>query len=145
MVFNITEIEYFFIVLELHTVEYPPIFFSSYSQVLFYLFVTRRGTLSSFLFFFYFLFFLSPIGTHSCKSNKLVKSKKMASIYGQRKEEWIWFACQVLFLAIFFDNSWRTFNTSSCISSRMKLLEYHASSWHGHASHLMVFWLMSSH
>ena len=85
------------------------------------------------------LFFFFFIGTHSCKS------KKMAIIYGQRKEEWIWFACQVLFLAIFFDNSWRIFNASSFISSRMKLFEYHASSWHGHASHLMVFWLMSSH
>ena len=75
---------------------------------------------------------------------KHVKSKKMASIYGtkvssisaKRKEAWIWFACQVLFLAIFFENSWRTFNASSCISSHKKLLEYHASSWHGHASHL---------
>ena len=38
-----------------------------------------------------------------------------------------------------------TFNASSCISSHMKLLEYHASSWHRHASHLMVCWLMSSH
>ena len=31
------------------------------------------------------------------------------------------------FMAIFFDNSWRAFNASSCISSCMKLLEYHAS------------------
>ena len=50
-----------------------------------------------------------------------------------------------LYILLFFDNSWRTFNASSSISSCMKLLEYHASSWHGHASHLMVCWLMSSH
>ena len=70
---------------------------------------------------------------------------KVSSILVKRKEAWIWFACQVLFLAIFFDNSWRTFNASSCISSCMKLLEYHASSWHGNVSYLMVCWLMSSH
>ena len=139
MVLDITEIEYFFIVLELHTIEYLfffflPFFYFTYSQVLFYLFVSRRGTLSFFFFlfwysfFFLFSFFLSPVGTHSCKSKKLIKSKKMESIYGQRKEAWIWFACQVFFLAIFFDNSWRTFNASSCISSRMKFLEYHAFS-----------------
>ena len=142
MVLDITEIEYFFIVLELHTIEYNffflPFFYFTYSQVLFYLSVSRRGTLS-------FFFFLSPVGTHSCKSKKLIKSKKMESIYGQRKEAWIWFACQVFFLAIFFDNSWRTFNASSCISSRMKFLEYRAFSWDGHTSHLMVCWLMSSH
>ena len=94
MVLDITEIEYFFIVLELHTIEYNffflPFFYFTYSQVLFYLSVSRRGTLS-------FFFFLSPVGTHSCKSKKLIKSKKMESIYGQRKEAWIWFACQVLF------------------------------------------------
>ena len=68
---------------------------------------------------------------------------KVSSISAIRKDAWIWFACQVL--AIFFDNSWRTFNASSCISSRMKLLEYHASFWHRNASHLMVCWLLSSH
>ena len=49
---------------------------------------------------------------------------KVSSISAKRKETWIWFACQVLFLAIFFDNSWRTFNASSYISSPMKLLEH---------------------
>ena len=34
---------------------------------------------------------------------------KVSSISAKRKEAWIWFACQVLLLAIFFDNSWRTF------------------------------------
>ena len=28
---------------------------------------------------------------------------KVSSILAKRKEAWIWFACQVLFLAIFFD------------------------------------------
>ena len=39
-----------------------------------------------FLLLLFIYLFLSPIGTHSCKSKKLVKSKKMASIYVQGKE-----------------------------------------------------------
>ena len=114
----------FFIVLEFHTVE-----------CLIFL-------------FFFFPFFskaLALLWNLSSQRKWQAFMAKVSSILAKRKEAWIWFACQVLFLAIFFDNSWRTFNASSCISSRMKLLEYHASSWHGHASHLMVCWLMSSH
>ena len=34
---------------------------------------------------------------------------KVSSISANRKEAWIWFACQELLLAIFFDNWWITF------------------------------------
>ena len=82
MVFNITEIEYFFIVLELHTVEYPPIFFSSYSQVLFYLSVSCKGTLSFFLSFLLFFFFFFLI---SCRNSLLQVKENSKHLWPKKR------------------------------------------------------------
>ena len=145
MVLDIIKIEYFFIILELHTVEYlvfPFSFLISRRSSLLYLLSNSPSIYSQSL---AEISIDTPTWNMSSQRKWQAFMAKVSSISAKRKEAWIWFACQVLFLAIFFENSWRTFNASSCISSHKKLLEYHASSWHGHASHLMVCWLMSNH
>ena len=130
MVLDITEIEYFFIVLELHTVKYLIFLF-------FFLFlICHRNSLLHLLSNSPSIYsqssaeisIVTPTWNLSSKRKWQAFMAKVLSISAKRKEAWIWFACQVLFLAIFFNNSWRTFNASFCISWRMKLLEYHASS-----------------